>query len=96
MDFARKAEFFTLDVISSIAFGRPFGDLVSDSDNHKFVRALEKAGPSIMIVTVFPWISKLLQWPVLKSVLPSAEDKIGLGKVMGQVTLPVKEARTDQ
>ena len=96
MDFARKSQFFTLDVISSIAFGRSFGDLVSDSDNHTFVGALEEAGPAIMVVTVLPWISTLLQLPFLKGVMPSAKDKIGLGKVMGQVLLFGRGARADQ
>ena len=32
MDFVQKTQFFTLDVISALAFGVPFGYLARDED----------------------------------------------------------------
>lgn len=83
IDFGRKTQYFTLDVISSVAFGKAFGDLERDEDVHKYIEMLEEAGPSIILLTVLPLVRFLLQLPVLKNVLPSAKDKFGFGKVMG-------------
>jgi hypothetical protein len=83
IDIGRKAQYFTLDVISSLAFGKSFGDTETDSDNHKYIETVEESGPAIVLVMALPWISKLLRLPVLKGLLPSAEDTIGFGKVMG-------------
>lgn len=84
MDFGRKASYFTLDVISSLAFGKAFGDLERDEDVHKYIEMIEETGPSIILLTVLPWIMTLLQLPILKSFLPSAKDNFGFGKIMGQ------------
>lgn len=82
-DFARKASYFTLDTLSSIAFGEPFGDLATDSDVHKYIGTTEESLPVIVMVTVIPWLSKLLQTSVMKTFLPSEKDKIGLGRIIG-------------
>ncbi|KAF4632702.1 hypothetical protein G7Y89_g5424 [Cudoniella acicularis] len=82
-DFGRKAQYFTLDVISSVAFGEAFGDLVTDSDVHKYIDQAEKMMPGVMIVAIFPWLTWFLQSRIMKSLLPSATDKIGFGKVIG-------------
>lgn len=83
MDFGRKAQYFTLDVISSLAFGKAFGDLERDEDVHKYIEMLDEAGPTIILLTVLPLVRALLQLPVLRNLLPSSKDKIGFGKVMG-------------
>jgi hypothetical protein len=83
MDFGRKAQFFTLDVISSLAFEKAFGDLERDEDVHKYIKMLDEAGPAIILLTVLPSIRALLQLPLLKSLLPNSKDKVGFGKVMG-------------
>ncbi len=95
IDIGRKAQYFTLDVLSSLAFGKSFGDMESDSDNHKYIETVEESGPAIIMVMVLPWISKLLQLPLLKGLLPSAEDTIDLGKVMGYVASSASPDETD-
>lgn len=83
LDFGRTASYFTLDTISSIAFGNPFGDLATDSDVHKYIATTEEAVPVIILVTVIPWLSKLLQTSIMKRFLPTEKDKIGLGRIIG-------------
>lgn len=83
MDFGRKAQYLTLDVISSVAFGKAFGDLERDEDVHRYIQMLEDAGPSIILLTVLPLLRKFLLLPLFKGILPSSKDKIGFGKVMG-------------
>jgi hypothetical protein len=84
-DFGRKAQYFTLDVISDVAFGEPFGFLATDSDVHEYIKTAEEVLPTIIMVTVLPWLNRLLQSPIFKAILPSDKDKLGLGKVMGLV-----------
>jgi hypothetical protein len=43
----------------------------------------EKAVPVIILVTVIPWLSKLLQSSIMKRFLPTGKDKIGLGRIIG-------------
>ena len=83
MDIGRKASYFTLDVLSSLAFGEPFGDLPTDSDIHSYIATIEEVGPALIIVTILPWIRTLLSLPFLRGLLPSPKDATGLGKVMG-------------
>ena len=83
LDFGRAASYFTLDTISNVAFGEPFGFLATDSDMHKYLETTRESLPAIALVTVVPWLSKLLQTSLMKRFLPSEKDKIGLGRIIG-------------
>lgn len=82
MDLARKAQFFTLDVISTIGFGEPFGDLTSDTDVHGYIKA---AGE---FLSLSPWFAALgltpiLQYPPIARLFgPSEKDALGVGRIM--------------
>ncbi|KAK1511856.1 hypothetical protein CTAM01_00786 [Colletotrichum tamarilloi] len=82
-DFGRKAQFFTLDVISDLAFGEPFGFVASDSDMYEYIKTTEENLPVFMGMTVVPWVIRLFRYPFLRSMLPTAKDPLGFGKVMG-------------
>jgi len=83
MDFGRKAQYLTIDVISSLAFGKAFGDLEKDEDVHKYIEMLDEAGPNIILLTVLPFVRRLLQLPLMRNLVPNSEDQVGFGKVMG-------------
>ncbi|KAH9212789.1 pisatin demethylase [Leptodontidium sp. 2 PMI_412] len=83
MDFGRKAQYFTLDVISHVAYGKPFGFLDTDTDLYQYIATSEKAVPAAMMVTIFPWLNYVLTSSFMKSLLPSATDAIGFGKIIG-------------
>ncbi|PCD35950.1 hypothetical protein AU210_008505 [Fusarium oxysporum f. sp. radicis-cucumerinum] len=83
VDFGRRAQFFTLDVISDLAFGEPFGFLETDSDVYKYIQITEETLPAVMVTTVIPWLVKVLSSPLFKSRLPSEKDRLGFGKLMG-------------
>ena len=92
MDFARKTQFLTLDVISDVAFNAPFYDLRDDNDNFGYLETTEMVLPGIMFMTIFPgiyeWMEKLY---VMDLLAPSAKDKAGLGKVIGIAAEVVKK-----
>ena len=83
MDFGRKAQYFTLDVISHVSYGKAFGHLATDSDIYGYIEEVDKTLPAAMMVTVLPWINWVLQTRLVKSFLPSEKDPIGFGKIIG-------------
>lgn len=80
LDFARVAQFFTLDVISHVAFGKQFGFIETDSDVHEYIKMTEESMPVMMVISVMPWIAKLIQTPLFKNLLPNEKDKLGFGR----------------
>lgn len=84
-DFGRKAQYFTLDVISDLAFGAPFGDVETDSDVHEYATTMEKSMPIVIVTTLLPWLMELMRTPIFQSLAPSEKDSFGLGKLMAYV-----------
>ncbi|KAE9363167.1 cytochrome P450 [Stipitochalara longipes BDJ] len=83
VDFAPKAQYFTLDVISEIAFGEAFGNLEADEDLASYIKTTEETIPILICLTVFPWLVRIFfSWP-FTYLLPSDKDTVGLGKLMG-------------
>ncbi|KAH7353681.1 cytochrome P450 [Plectosphaerella cucumerina] len=82
LDFGRKAQYFTLDVITDLAFGDAFGFLATDSDIYDYIRTTEESLPVFMVTTVLPWMIKIFGSPIFASILPSDKDVMGFGKVM--------------
>lgn len=83
VDLGRRAQFFTLDVLSDLAFGEPFGFLETDSDVYEYIKTAEETLPMVMVTTVVPWLVKVLSSPIFKRLLPSEKDRLGFGRVMG-------------
>ncbi|KAI9892091.1 MAG: hypothetical protein M1814_001797 [Vezdaea aestivalis] len=83
VDFARIVNFFTLDVITKLAFGKAFGYLATDSDVYSWMETIEQNLPFMQLVSSIPWIGYALRHPlVIKYVFPSDRDPVGVGKVM--------------
>lgn len=85
-DFGRKCQYLTLDILSDIAFSDPFGFLAADSDKFDYIKTLEANFPTIIVATALPWIITMMRFPLFKMIpglLPTAKDRLGLGKVMG-------------
>jgi len=86
MDFVQKTQFFTLDVISALAFGVPFGYLARDEDLFDYIRISTAYIPFMMVSTSVPWVAGLLH-----SKLPSESDKLGFGAFIGVARRVVAE-----
>jgi len=83
VDLARITTFFTLDVISSAAFGRSFGFLERNGDPFDYINQLRKMLPALMIFGVYPEAQKIARLPLVQRALPKASDAVGMGRVMG-------------
>ncbi|KAK3388000.1 cytochrome P450 [Podospora didyma] len=91
MDLARKVQFLTLDVISEIGFGQPFGDLVADDDVHGYIAAGE-IGLLVITITMALGLTPLMQIPWIASRLgPSEKDTGGFGHMVANARALIKE-----
>ncbi len=89
MDFAKIAQYFTLDVISDVAFGEPIGFLVRNEDVNGYCQVVEKALPAFEWAAALPMVNRLVRLPGLKKmVMPSPQDRSGVGMIMGCVEFP--------
>jgi len=84
MDLAQKAQFFTIDVITDLATGAPFGDLPSDSDQNEYLKTTTEAQAAFIMICSMPALTKIIQIPSIgKWLFPTSQDEIGMGKLIG-------------
>ncbi|KAL5419911.1 hypothetical protein PMIN04_006735 [Paraphaeosphaeria minitans] len=82
MDFARKTQYLTLDVISDIGFGQAFGDLANDTDVDSYLESTDRVMSSLTFVCA-SGLLRFLQWPPLARFMgPKEGSENGFGKVM--------------
>ncbi len=89
LDFARITQYLTIDVISDMAFGEPFGFLAKDGDVHEYIKTQRVLLPVFEWLSTLPILSRLIRigW-ISRLVMPSSEDKTGVGKLMGSARIP--------
>ncbi|KAL1845060.1 hypothetical protein VTK73DRAFT_1208 [Phialemonium thermophilum] len=83
MDFAQKGQYFTLDVISDLAFGQAFGYLEQDDDVFDYIKITNSYIPVMLVLANVPSMAKLLQSRLLRGLLPKESDKLGFGAFIG-------------
>lgn len=84
MDLAQKAQFFTIDVITDLAMGAPFGDLENDDDKHHYLRTMMDMQPAFSLIGSLPTLNKFIQIPSIgKWMFPTADDEFGMGRMIG-------------
>lgn len=82
MEFARKVQYFTSDVMSKLSFDAKFHDLRDDNDNLGYIHEVETIYPNIFPVGVIPEVLEFLtKAGVLDLLTPSENSKLGLGRV---------------
>ncbi|PQE05318.1 cytochrome p450 protein [Rutstroemia sp. NJR-2017a BVV2] len=83
VDMSRLSQYFTLDVLSAIAFGRAFGYLEANEDLWNYISITQKFIPMFELASDFPWLQKhLFGNPIIaKLMAPKDEDKVGQGKI---------------
>lgn len=73
-----------MDVITDIAYGQAFGNLVSDTDMYDYIKMSEEMLPLMEKLGAVPWIRRIIQtdW-VSKLIFPSDKSEKGIGRMMG-------------
>lgn len=84
VDIARKIQYFTLDVISDLAFGHPFGFMDQDADVFDFIKLTRAFFPMALILTNLPALVTILHSRLFRGILPKNTDRIGLGAFIRQ------------
>ncbi|KAE9368277.1 cytochrome P450 monooxygenase [Stipitochalara longipes BDJ] len=84
VDMARKIGFFTMDVITDLAFGKPFGNLKNDKDMYDYIQSTEAMIPIVLKMTAIPLLRSLFQteW-ISKAMFPSDKSEVGVGRLLG-------------
>lgn len=88
LDLGPISVYFTLDVITRLAFGREFGYLKDETDHFNFLGSLKNLWPIMSTSADVPWIRRVLFSKVfLKMFGPKTTDKTGFGALMRFVSI---------
>lgn len=84
MDWAQVAQYFTMDVLSDVAFSKPFGYLKYNEDLHDYIKTVRAYIPVLELQTNIPLVNTILSSNIVRKLMaPTAKDRIGMGKIMG-------------
>jgi hypothetical protein len=77
-DISQWVNFFTLDIISDLAYGEAFGFLQAGEDVGGIMAALQSGSVFFTILGLYPWIAKILLGPPVNKIAKLPENA-GLG-----------------
>ncbi|KAH7327949.1 cytochrome P450 [Stachybotrys elegans] len=84
LDLAEFSRYFTMDVITKIAYGTEFGYLEAQSDVGEFIKGSLKHLEVAVLCSEIPWCSAVFANPLaLKLFAPKHTDKAGFGRALG-------------
>jgi hypothetical protein len=81
---ARKIGFYAMDVITDLAFGKPYGNLENDKDMYDYIQLTEAMIPVVLRMSAIPVLRTLFQteW-ISKALFPSDTSEAGIGRLLG-------------
>ncbi|KKY14442.1 putative cytochrome p450 [Phaeomoniella chlamydospora] len=91
MDFAELVSYFTLDVLTKIAFGRSLGFLIKNQDLYDYHKSTAAFYPFMELSSNHPTVLAFLNSRAMKGAAPKPTDKIGFGAIIGEVHKAVAE-----
>lgn len=84
MDFARKIQFLTSDIMSKLSVDAKFYDLRDDTDNLGYIHDVETSFPFMFCFSVIPrFVEFLTKIGIMDLMAPKASSKMGFGTVLG-------------
>jgi len=86
-DLAEKMQFFSMDTIADISFGKPIGFLANNTDMYSYLKTSAAGFPFLIVLSLFPWLMHILSLNAVKKYPPSAKDSFGMGRIMGSASL---------
>lgn len=87
LDLGKTSCYFTMDVITRLAFGKEWGYIKDETDHYSFLGGVKDLWPQMSTCADIPWISGVLFSPLfLKFLGPKNTDKSGFGALMRQVS----------
>jgi cytochrome P450 len=84
IDFARIAQYFTLDSLTTIAFGKPVGFLIQNQDLYDYNESSSAFYPVLAMGATLETFNDILKSRIVQFLAgPKAKDKAGLGAIIG-------------
>lgn len=83
MDLGQKGQFFTLDVISALAFGEAFGYLTQDKDVFDYIKISDQYIPVMLVMANLPVLARLTHTRLFRNLMPKESDLLGFGAFIG-------------
>lgn len=84
MDLDVVIQYFTLDVLTKIAFASPFGFLTKNEDVYDYLKMTSAYLPILELGCNFPTIHSLLFSPLMQRLFaPKGTDMVGVGALIG-------------
>ena len=85
-DLAQYVQYFTLDVIAAIGYGKAPGHLIQDADVYGLSKEAEVIMPFLVTCAAFPLVIAFLRLPwVSRHLGPSPNSPNGAGKLFASV-----------
>lgn len=92
MDVTLQTQYFTLDVITSLAYGKAFGYLERNEDIYDYIKLAEQFISTVApILGVAPLQNFLYRSGLIFKLAPSPEDISGFGRLMAEAKTAVGE-----
>ena len=83
LDLATMAQYFTLDSITRVAFGKDFGLVQAERDVHGHMKMLDEVARTVTVVASIPLLRAVMGSKLVLSFLaPRPGDKKGIGRIM--------------
>ena len=84
MDLGKTAQYFTMDSITKLAFGREWGFLAADSDINAFIQTIEDMAVFFVLCCDIPWMRRLFLNDLSLMIMgPKDTDPKGMGYMNG-------------
>ncbi|TVY82741.1 Cytochrome P450 monooxygenase mpaDE [Lachnellula suecica] len=84
MDWAHIAQYFTIDVLTDVAFSSSLGYLKNNADMHDYIKTIVAYMPVLEMQTNIPLVNTILGNKFVRKLMaPTSKDVFGLGKMMG-------------
>jgi cytochrome P450 len=83
VDMARLSQYFTLDVLTRIAFGAPFGYLTRNEDVYHYIKQTTAFLSILELASNFTFINNILSSRLMRPFAPKTTDKSGMGAMLG-------------
>lgn len=83
IDIAEIASYFTVDVLTHVAFGAPVGDLTRNEDVYSYLRKVSDFLVTIELGANISLIQTILSSVLLRPLRPKPTDKTGMGAMLG-------------
>ncbi|KAH8896080.1 cytochrome P450 [Thozetella sp. PMI_491] len=97
VDFSLISRYFTLDVITRLGYGQPFGYLDEGTDVYGWISQIDLVIGLNSVAFDVPWIRRIFYFqPIMHLLGPKATDKTGIGKIMSVTQRLISERLEDE